>query len=172
MKKIFFVSLLVLFAGVALGPVLAQNTAQNSSQPAQTEQQKACIKTAQDVRSGAIGAAMDVLNLATKDALEIKKSAIQTANNAFNKNQKAKGAKETYEKAIKKANSTYDSADTVKQAKSPYAVAVKAANDKYQEDLKACVLEKKNSAAGFFRKMGEGFSGFFGRLGRFFTGKK
>jgi len=167
MNKIFFVLFFVLFVGVSSGLVLA-DTPQNSSQPIQTEQQRACIKAAQDARSAAIGAAMDGLNLVTKEALEVKKSAIQAANNSFNKNQKAKGAKEAYEKAIKRANSTYDNDDDVKQAKNPYAAAVKAANDKFQLDQKNCLAQRDNNIPGFLKRVGNGFTGFFARLGSFF----
>ena len=150
------------------GIVLAETSTIINSAPAKyTEEQKACVKTAQDKKNASIKSATDILNTATKDALKIKQEAIKTAQK--NKDSKARTI------AMQNAEKMFNSNDVVKQAKPAFMEAVKTANEQYQSDVKAC-LGTKGGGVGFFRGMfkgiGNGVSGAFSGMWKFFTGKK
>lgn len=159
----------------------------------------AAIKTATDalndatkdalkIRQDAMKAAADTLNNTTKNVLKVEQDAmaiaqkltdakaradaIKAANDAYNSNAIVKAAKVPYVAAVKAINDVYNNSAEVKAAKAPYLEAVKAANDKFQIASKTCLISSGNAVGRFFKKIGDGVSGSFTKMIKFFSGKK
>jgi len=174
-------------------------TQQQACIKAAQEKRDAAIKTAKEALDSAskdafetkqsvIKEATGAFNLATKAALKVKQDAlalaekstdpsvraqkIKEANDAYNNNKTVKEARVEQTEAIRVANEVYDKDEATIKAKPAYAVAVKAANDQFQIDEKVCIEKTKGNKNGFFKRIGDGISGFFSKIWGFLTRNK
>lgn len=162
LSGIMFIFAFILMSGSALAVTEKKQLPDSATY---TQEQKDCVKVAQQKRTTAVKTATDALNAATKEALDAKQSAMKAALEI--EDAKARQA------AIKLANDTYNNNELVKVAKVPYTEAIKTANDNYQKDLKACLDGKaKGFLKNMFKGVGNGFNGFFGKIGNLFSGRK